>query len=141
MEGIIDLSRFTEAHERSYLTALEEIGKGRKRTHWMWNIFPQIRGLGYSPASRYYAVRDLEEAAAFLRDPFLGGHLSEICGVLLELESCSAAEVFGRPDDMKLRSSMTLFSIVAGEDSVYQKVLDKFFEGKRDAQTLRILGL
>ena len=135
----IDLSRFTQEQERMYETALEEIKAGRKRSHWMWYIFPQIRGLGYSQTSRFYAIESLDEARAFLQDPYLAGNLQEICTALLGLESSNATEVFGRPDDLKLRSSMTLFSVAAGRDSIFQKVLDKFFDGRPDHRTLRIL--
>ena len=134
-----DLSRFHEAHRLSYAAALEEIRGGRKRTHWMWYIFPQIRGLGRSPTAEYYAIRDRAEAEAFLRDPVLGGHLTEISLALLDLEDNDAAMVFDFPDNLKLRSSMTLFAAVAGESSVFQRVLDKFFFGEPDARTLCFL--
>ena len=141
MDNVIDLSRFTRAHRRSYDTALKEIQNGRKVSHWMWYIFPQIYGLGYSETAQYYAIESLDEAAAFLQDPYLGGNLREISGTLLGLESSNATEVFGRPDDMKLRSSMTLFSLVSESDAVFQQVLYKFFSGKPDEKTLRILGI
>ena len=136
----IDLSRFKEAHQKMYETALAEIKSGRKESHWMWYIFPQIYGLGRSSKSHYYAIRSLDEAIAFQRDPYLGRNLQEICRALLALESRNATEVFGRTDDKKLRSSMTLFSLAAGEDSVYQQVLNKFFDGEPDRRTFRILG-
>lgn len=135
-----DLTRFKEAHERSFESALTEIRGGRKRSHWMWYIFPQIRGLGMSATSRYYAIRDLEEAAAFLDDAVLGSHLREICRALLALETDNATRVFGQPDDMKLRSSMTLFALASDDDPLFRQVLDKFFGGRRDENTLRILG-
>ncbi|MBR3017045.1 MAG: DUF1810 domain-containing protein [Clostridia bacterium] len=141
MNSSTDLSRFTDAQNTSYPTALAEIRNGRKESHWMWYIFPQIRGLGHSATSQYYAIHDLDEAAAFLHDPFLGGNLLEICHALLALNTSSAAEVFGWPDDMKLRSSMTLFALVPNADPVFQQVLDKYFGGKRDGRTLEILGL
>lgn len=136
-----DISRFIEAHRRSYQSALTEIRNGRKISHWMWYIFPQMQGLGRSPTSQYYSIHSLDEAAAFLRDPYLGGNLREICHVLLSLETNNATEVFGKPDDMKLKSSMTLFSLVEGADTVFQDVLNKFYDGKRDYRTLNILGL
>ena len=135
-----DLTRFKEAHERSFETALKEIQSGRKTSHWMWYIFPQIRGLGASATSRYYAIRDLEEARAFLEDATLGGHLREICRALLALETDNASQVFGWPDDMKLKSCMTLFALVSEDDPVFLQVLDRFFGGRRDENTLRILG-
>ena len=137
----LDISRFAEAHKKSYQSALTEIRNGRKRTHWIWYIFPQIQGLGYSATSQYYAIHSIDEAAEFLHDPYLGGNLIEISHALLELNTNNATEVLGQPDDMKLRSSMTLFSLVPGADPVFQKVLDKFYDGKRDDKTLKVLGL
>lgn len=141
MNAAADLSRFTAAHRRSYQTALSEIRNGRKINHWMWFIFPQIQGLGSSPNARYYAIRDLDEAAAFLRDPYLGGNLVEISRALLELGERDPRAVFDPPDDMKLRSCMTLFSLLSEEDSVFHRVLDQYFEGKPDRRTLRILRM
>lgn len=141
MNATIDLQRFTSAHQENYATALKEIQRGRKQSHWMWYIFPQVEGLGYSYTSRFYAIRSLEEAKAFLQDPYLGGHLSEICNELLRLETNNATEVFGKPDDIKLCSSMTLFCLAAGSDSVFAQVLDKFFNGKQDAKTKRLLNI
>ena len=139
----INLERFIKAQQNygTYQTALAEIRNGRKETHWMWYIFPQMLGLGVSPTSQYYAIRSMEAAKAYLNDPYLGGNLREICQALLQLESSNAAGIFGWPDDLKLRSSMTLFTLAAGEDSVFAKVLEKFFDGKYDAMTLQLLGL
>ena len=136
-----DIFRFIEAHRRSYQSALTEIRSDRKISHWMWYIFPQVRGLGYSSTSQYYAIQSLDEAAAFLQDPYLGRNLREICHVLLSLGTNNATEVFGKPDDRKLKSSMTLFSLVEGADNVFQDVLNKYYDGKRDYRTLKILGL
>ena len=135
-----DLTRFIEAHRQSYQSALSEIRNGRKTSCWMWYIFPQLLGLGHSPISRYYSIRNLDEAEAFLRNPYLGGNLLEICRALLALHTDDATAVFGKPDDMKLRSSMTLFSLVDGCDPVFREVLDKYFGGKRDFRTLELLG-
>ena len=140
MASEIDLGRFIEAHETSYNTALREIRAGRKRTHWMWYIFPQIAGLGFSPNASFYAIRDIEEAAAFLRDEYLGGNLRTISEALLSLPTNSAYRVFGTPDDLKLRSSMTLFALVAEQESVFHKVLGKYFGGVPDKKTLTILN-
>ncbi len=143
---MFDLSRFTTAHQGdgqfspNFETAYREITNGRKDSHWMWYIFPQIKGLGHSPTAEYYAIRSLDEAKAFLADPYLGGNLVAICQALLQLRSNNADEVFGYPDYMKLRSSMTLFSCAAGGDSVFDKVLDKFFDGIPDRRTLDILS-
>lgn len=134
-----DLTRFTEAHMRSFETALGEIRRGRKISHWMWYIFPQLQGLGRSDVSRYYAMSGTGEAKAFLDDPYLGGNLKEICSALLKLNTDDPVRVFGRPDDMKLRSCMTLFSRAAGSPSVFDEVLDKYFGGEQDDLTLKML--
>lgn len=139
MEKTFDLSHFTEAHRQFYQIALREIRNGRKSSHWMWYIFPQIYGLGRSSTSQYYAIQSLEEAIAFLNDDYLGGNLLEICNALLALETNRPTEVFGKPDDMKLRSCMTLFALVSEDNSVFHKVLEKYFDGKPDHRTLSIL--
>ena len=136
----MDLSRFTIAHQSDFETALREIKSGKKRSHWMWYIFPQIYGLGYSYTSQYYAIQSLEEAKAFLVDPYLGSNLILICEVLIKLESNDVLEVFGSPDNMKLQSCMTLFSLADNGNSVFDKVLGKFFDGQPDHRTLTILG-
>jgi len=136
-----NLSRFTDAQQSTYTAALSEIKSGRKRSHWMWYIFPQIAGLGFSQTSRYYAIKDLKEAKAYVEHPVLGRRLVEICHELLKLNSSNANEVFGRPDDIKLRSSMTLFAAVPGADSVFQSVLDKFFAGEKDIRTLQLIAM
>ena len=133
------LQRFIDAQEKNYSTALAEIINGKKRTHWMWYIFPQIRGLGMSEMSKLYAIEDIQEAAEFLNHPVLGSRLVRICIELLNLESNDAHSVFGSPDDLKLHSSMTLFSSVPLANPVFQKVLDKFFDGKKDEKTLSII--
>lgn len=132
-----NLSRFIKAQEQSYDTALGEIKAGQKRSHWMWYIFPQYKGLGRSETSVFYAINSLEEAGAYLSHPILGFRLREITSTLLKLEGNDARSIFGRPDDMKLRSCMTLFSEVEGaQDNIFSKVIDKFFEGKKDYRTL-----
>ena len=135
----MDLSRFTLAHQNDFETALREITGGKKYSHWMWYIFPQIYGLGYSYTSQYYAIQSLEEAKAFLADPYLGSNLISICEALTELESNDAIEVFGSPDNMKLQSCMTLFSLTENGNSVFEKVLEKYFNGQPDHKTLSIL--
>ncbi|HIZ79312.1 MAG TPA: DUF1810 domain-containing protein [Candidatus Lachnoclostridium stercorigallinarum] len=134
-----DLSRFLKAQEESYGRALREIRRGRKTGHWMWYIFPQLRGLGMSRTSWYYGISGLEEAKAFLSHPVLGNHLLEISGVLLELPSDDAGEVFGFPDDRKLRSSMTLFACADPDQPMFPAVLGKFFGGSPDERTLELL--
>ena len=128
-----------EAQERDYKTALSEIKAGRKRSHWMWYIFPQIQGLGYSDTSRYYAIKNIQEAEAYLHHPILGKRLMEICEELIKLQSSNPTQVFGTPDDMKLRSSITLFASVPGAGKVFQMVLDKFFQGLKDHKTVAML--
>jgi len=135
-----DLSRFISAQQSTYAAALSEIKNGRKRGHWMWFIFPQIQGLGFSETSRYYAVKGLDEAKAYLDDPVLGSRLVEICHALLKLDGNNANQIFGSPDDIKLRSSMTLFAAVPGANPVFQSVLAQFFGGENDKKTLQLLG-
>ena len=134
------LDRFLTAQQDSYKTALREIQGGQKISHWMWYIFPQIAGLGYSQMAQYYAIRDIEEAKEYLKNDVLRRRLLEISQALLETESDDAAYVMGWPDDLKLKSSMTLFLLAEPECQVFQKVLDKFFQGEKDEKTEEILS-
>ena len=136
---IYDLSRFVRAHQQDYERALGEIRNGCKESHWIWYIFPQMRGLGYSEMSHFYGIESLDEARAYLAHPYLGGHLEEICRALLALDCSDPRRVMGRPDDMKLRSSMTLFAQAAEDNALYLAVLDKFFRGRQDKLTLDLL--
>jgi uncharacterized protein (DUF1810 family) len=133
------LDRFIRAQEGDYEVALSEIKNGRKQSHWMWYIFPQIQGLGFSETSKYYAIEDINEAEKYLKHSILGARLITICNELLKLTNDNANKIFGSPDDMKLKSSMTLFSSVPNADPVFKAVLQKFFNGKEDDNTLRIL--
>jgi uncharacterized protein (DUF1810 family) len=135
------LQRFKTAQDRDYDTALAEIKGGRKQGHWMWYIFPQITGLGMTEMSRFYAIKDIAEAGDLLMDPELGLRLTMICKALLELETNDPHAVFGSPDDLKLKSSMTLFDAVPATFPVFSRVLDKFYRGERDERTLEILGI
>jgi len=135
-----NLNRFIDAQERDYQTALTEIRNGRKRSHWMWYIFPQVQGLGFSETSRFYAVKDLDEAEAFLQHPILGSRLIDICNALLGLQSNNANQIFGSPDDLKLKSCMTLFAALSNTDPVFGLGLEKFFKGAKDTKTLQIIG-
>jgi uncharacterized protein (DUF1810 family) len=135
-----DLNRFLEAHEHSYERALSELRSGLKRSHWMWWVFPQLEGLGSSPISQRFAIRSLAEADAYLKHPVLGPRLLEAASALLTIEDRSAFEVFGDPDDMKLRSCATLFAQVSPSGSVFERLLGKYFESEPDARTLRLLG-
>lgn len=135
-----DLTRFTDAQATAYPQALAEIQAGHKRSHWMWFIFPQIQGLGFSSTPKHYAIKDLTEAATYAGHPVLGARLVEISTALLALASNDANRIFGDPDDLKLKSSMTLFAAVPGANPVFEAVLAKFFCGSRDAKTLQLLG-
>lgn len=134
----MDLERFVEAQESVYERALREVRRGRKETHWMWFIFPQIRGLGTSGLAIKYSIADRAEAEAYLAHPLLGARLREISDALLKLGPVRVTAVFDYPDDLKLRSSMTLFRLVSGE-AVFQQVLDKYFDGKPDEKTIELL--
>jgi uncharacterized protein (DUF1810 family) len=140
MANDFNLKRFLDAQASAYPQALAEVQNGRKRSHWMWYIFPQIQGLGFSEVSKHYAITDLAEAVAYAKHPVLGPRLVEICTSLLGLGSSDAGRIFGSPDDLKLKSSMTLFAAVPGADPVFQAVLAKFFGGVRDTKTLQIIG-
>ncbi len=131
-----DLTRFLDAQNKLYLTALSEIKKGKKETHWMWFIFPQIKGLGKSALSDYYAVADLKEATEFLKHPILSKHLIEISKLLLTLKKKSAEGILGELGARKLHSSMSLFVQVENAHPVFQEVLDTFFYGHLDQLTL-----
>lgn len=133
-----NLTRFIEAQEGVYPTALQEVREGYKRSHWMWFIFPQMRGLGRSYYANFYGISNAEEAKAYLSDPILGPRLRKISEALLELETDDAREVFGGIDSVKLRSSMTLFDAVE-PGSVFARVLDKYFNGQRDNRTIKII--
>lgn len=135
------LDRFLDAQRGDYAAALAEVRRGRKTSHWMWYIFPQIAGLGQSSTARYYSIRDLEEAREYYAHPVLGQRLREISGALLDLRGSDPVAVFGGIDSMKLKSSMTLFAVAAPDDPLFQQVLDKYYGGEQDALTLRILGL
>lgn len=133
------IERFVEAQNDVYIRALNEIKSGRKLTHWMWFIFPQIKGIGFSMRSVFFSIKDEEEAKEYLNHPLLGKRLREISNALLELNTVNPIEIFGGIDAKKLRSCMTLFDIVEPE-SVFDEVLLKFFDGKRDQKTLKILA-
>ena len=135
------LDRFLDAQRGDYAAALAEVRRGRKTSHWMWYIFPQIAGLGQSSTARYYSIRDLDEAREYYAHPVLGQRLREISGVLLDLRGSDPVAVFGGIDSMKLKSSMTLFAVAAPDDPLFQQVLDKYYGGEQDILTLRILGL
>lgn len=136
-----DLDRFVQAQTGDYAQALAEITSGRKRSHWMWYIFPQVDGLGRSAIATRYAITSVAEATAYLRHPVLGPRLRECAEAALGVEGRSAHEIFGSPDDMKLRSCATLFACVSPEGSVFHRVLDQYFQGTPDRKTLGLLGI
>lgn len=135
-----DLQRFHEAQKDTYERALKELRNGRKETHWMWFIFPQLKGLGRTEYSLYYGIDGREEAIAYLEDPVLKERLISLCEVLLQLDTKDPEKIFSRIDAIKLCSCMTLFDAVSSEE-VFQKVLDRYYNGKKDSKTLRMLGL
>lgn len=136
-----DLNRFVQAQQGDYERALTEIRGGRKRSHWMWYIFPQVAGLGTSSMACRYAIKNLAEATAYFAHPILGPRLVECAEAALAVEGRSAHEIFGSPDDLKLKSCATLFACVTPPGSVFEKLLARFYAGARDGQTLRLLGI
>lgn len=138
-EDPFNLNRFVEAQDGIYERALAELKRSRKRSHWMWFIFPQLDGLGRSSTAKFFAIKTADEAQAYLDHPVLGTRLIECSKVLLQSQGLSASDIFGFPDDLKLRSSMTLFASISEPDSVFNRVLGQYFEGQPDPQTLALL--
>lgn len=137
---MFNLRRFIEAQDPIYDEVCAELRAGEKRTHWMWYVFPQLRGLGLSEMSRYYGIESLEEAKAYLEHPRLGVRLVECTELVIAVEGRHIRQIFGTPDDMKFRSSMTLFGQVPGASPVFQQALDKYFAGGTDPVTLERLS-
>jgi len=135
-----DLNRFVEAQEVNYSDALSELRAGHKRSHWMWYVFPQIAGLGHSAMSARYSIRSEDEARAYLVHPVLGPRLVECAEAILGVENSSALEILGSPDDLKLKSSATLFAYISAEGSVFHRILDTFYSSEPDLRTLQLLG-
>ncbi len=140
MNDLYDLARFIEAQEPVIERARAELAAGRKASHWMWFVFPQISGLGASAMAQRYAVGSIEEARAYLAHPVLGSRLRDLTELVNELQGGSARRVFGSPDDMKFRSSMTLFNAAAPQEPAFLTALARYFGGERDPLTLEILG-
>ena len=136
-----DLKRFLDAQENDFEIALSEVKNGSKQSHWMWYIFPQIKGLGFSSMANFYAIKTKAEAENYLAHPVLGKRLIEISTALLEIEGKTAHQIFGSPDDVKLKSSMTLFAALNETNPVFQKVLDKYFDGAKDFKTLELIDV
>ncbi len=134
-----DLGRFVQAQEVDYERALAEIRSGQKRSHWMWYIFPQLAGLGFSSMAKRYAIKTVAEAEAYLRHPILGPRLRQCVEATLQVQERSPFAIFGSTDELKLRSSATLFASVSPAGSVFELLLDKYFEGGRDSRTLELL--
>jgi uncharacterized protein (DUF1810 family) len=139
LEDPYNLRRFLEAQEPVYGHICAELRAGRKRTHWMWFVFPQMRGLGHSSMAERFGISSLQEGQAYAAHPVLGERLRECCRLLLQIDSGDARAIFGFPDDVKLRSCMTLFGSAAPNDGIFRQVLEKFFEGEEDAATLRLI--
>ena len=136
-----DLARFVRAQESVYEEVLSEIRSGKKRTHWMWYIFPQVGGLAFSSTSQRYAIKSVAEAKAYLDHPILGPRLLECAEAVVQVDGRSAMDIFGSPDDLKLRSCATLFASVSPPDSVFDRLLRKYYRGGRDGKTLQLLGI
>jgi len=137
---INSLDRFVEVQEKMYPIAMKEIQNGQKETHWMWYIFPQLRGLGMSAMAHIYGISGLEEAKAYLEHPWLSGRLYELCVALLHHKDKSANEIFGDLDAMKLKSSMTLFALTSEDYTIFDQVLEQFFDGEMDILTLEMVN-
>ncbi|NML59653.1 DUF1810 domain-containing protein [Massilia sp. RP-1-19] len=136
MQAGFKLERFERAQAPVYEAALGELRAGRKRSHWMWFIFPQVAGLGHSEMAQHYAIASLDEAAAYLAHPVLGPRLRECCQVMAASDAGSASDIFGYPDDVKFHSSLTLFAQAAPGEAVFRECLDQYFDGQPDANTL-----
>ncbi|KOR33108.1 calpastatin [Achromatium sp. WMS3] len=134
-----DIERFVLAQQDDYVQAIAEINSGKKRSHWIWYIFPQLDGLGTSLNCMYYGIKSIDEAKRYLQHPILGTRLHECMVAVLNIQGKSAYEIFGTPDDKKLRSCATLFAYVSSADSVFHQVLDKYFNGKQDTKTIHLL--
>ena len=134
-----DLSRFIDAQAKVFADVIQELKQGQKQSHWMWFIFPQLRGLGRSPTAHYYGLESAHEAEAYVRDPLLGPRLDQTTQLVLEISNRTVHEIFGSPDDLKFRSCMTLFEWVAPDRECFALALEKYFGGNRDAQSLSTL--
>lgn len=135
----MSVERFIKAHNHTYEAAFKELSQGKKKSHWMWYIFPQIAGLGFSDTAVKYAISSVDEAREYMSDPVLNEHMLTLCNILLESGESDAMKVFGYPDNLKLCSSMTLFSIATPEYDIFEKVLARFYAGKKDMKTLEII--
>ena len=139
-KALHDLVRFTDAQESTYRAALSELESGQKRSHWMWFIFPQLKGLGHSAMAKRYAIADLEEAKLYLADPVLGGRLKACVAAVLKHPHRTAHQIFGSPDDLKLRSCLTLFEAADPREPLFHEALGAFYQGQRDPRTTELLN-
>jgi uncharacterized protein (DUF1810 family) len=134
-----DLTRFITAQDPVYADVLSELRSGQKQSHWMWFIFPQVDGLGHSPTAIRYAIKDANEARRYLKHPILGKRLLECAEILRMIQGRSAAQIFGYPDDLKFRSSLTLFASINDEGSIFHDLIERYFSGPSDDKTVEIL--
>lgn len=141
LEGRFELNRFISAQAGAYSAVLTELKAGNKRSHWMWFVFPQLDGLGSSITAKHYAIKSLDEAREYLQHPVLGIRLRESTETVLAVEDRTASEIFGHPDDLKFKSSMTFFQLAASQESIFSAALEKYFDGERDSLTLRLLKI
>jgi uncharacterized protein (DUF1810 family) len=139
MSDAYDLQRFVDAQDRVYSRVVAELRAGRKTSHWMWFVFPQIAGLGFSPMAQKYAIRSLDEARAYLAHPVLGARLCECTQLLLDVKGRDISDILGYPDDLKFRSSMTLFAALDRAPAIFGAALEQYFAGEADARTLELL--
>lgn len=135
-----NLQRFIDAQQEYYEIAKSELTAGEKQSHYMWFMFPQIKGLGHSPMAEYYAIADINEARLYLQNPILSEHMNNLLDILIDLPCDNAYQIFGTPDDIKLKSSMTLFKLTEPSNVRFDKILQKFFNGNEDKQTLQIIN-
>lgn len=140
-QDLYNLQRFIDAQEKIYKTVTNELKNGKKSSHWMWFIFPQINGLGKTSISIFYSIRSIQEAKEYINHDLLGKRLKECVTILLTIEETSSETIFGFPDCMKLKSSLTLFSEISDGDSIFHQGLNKFFQGNKDDKTLQILSI
>ena len=138
-DAAFNLNRFLQAQENDYERALSEIRSGQKRTHWMWYIFPQLEGLAFSSTAKHYSIKSIQEARAYLTHPVLGPRLLECAEAVVQIKGRSANEIFGYPDDLKLRSCATLFEYVSPSGSVFKQLIEEYYGGERDHKTLALL--
>lgn len=141
MTDPFNLDRFLSAQQNVYSTVKSELRRGVKRSHWMWFIFPQVKGLGFSPTATEFGISGIEEAQAYLQHPILGARLEECTNLVLHIQGSTLDQIFGFPDNLKFRSSMTLFAVAAEDGNVFNRVLDRFCDGHRDLRTTQILSL